>query len=104
MSQLQQRYNDICNEYVHKFSKKQGISFDYWVGDEVGGIASFCEQYFFNFHDISWDINSRQPKGLMLKWQEDVIENYDAEGTISYYSYSNGLRYECLDKKYLKDF
>ncbi len=87
---LKKRYEDVCNEYVDAFVKKQGVVFDGWVGDDIGSIAGFCEQYFFSLSDIVWDINANCPKGLILKWQEDCVSN--PERSINYYSYSKGLR------------
>lgn len=90
IEQLKSNYENVCNEYIKVFKKKQDIDFDGWVGNEIGGIASFCGQYFFNISDIVWDINSNCRKGLILRWQEDCIE--DVSKAINYYSYSNGLR------------
>jgi hypothetical protein len=87
---LKELYESACNGYVELFSKKQGIEFDGWVGDEVGGIASFIHQYFFDISEIVYDINTNQPKGLIIEWQQDMIENGNVE--INYYSYSKGLR------------
>ena len=94
-SKLKKKYESVCNEYIKKFSKKQGIEFDYWIGDEIGGIASFISQYFFNFHDIVWDINSEQPADLILKWQDECVEN--AKTSLNYFSYSKGLRFTDLE-------
>ena len=93
------QYEIICNEYVRKFSDKQDLEFDGWVGDEVGGIASFSSQYFFNISDIVFDLNTNQPVGLILHWQEDGTDyNIQREKTeyINYKSYTMGLRYEDL--------
>ena len=93
------QYENACNEYVRVFSEKQGLEFDGWVGDEVGGIASFISQYFFNISDITFDINTNQPVRLILYWQEDGTDyNMRREKTeyINYKSYTMGLRYEDL--------
>jgi hypothetical protein len=84
------QYELVCNEYIKKFCKKQSIEFDGWVGDEIGDIAGFAEQYFFSLSDIVWDINSRQPKGLILSWQDDYVSN--PTKAINYFSYTKGLR------------
>jgi hypothetical protein len=94
IEKLEKQYEFACNEYVKKFSEKQGLEFDGWVGDTVGGIASFIDQYFFNFNDIVWDINSDQPVGLITQWQDDCVENNGK--SINYYSYSLGLRHSDL--------
>jgi len=85
----------IANEWVDKFCKKQEIEFDYWVADEVGGIGSFINQYFFTLSDIVYDIRTRQPKGLILQWQDEEME-YCLEndgGFTSYYGYTKKVRH-----------
>jgi hypothetical protein len=47
---------------------------------------------FFNFQDIVWDINSKQPKGLIVDWYYESIEN--PKKSMNYYSYTKGLRYD----------
>jgi len=97
---LKIQYQNVCNEYVNRFSEKHDIEFDGWVGDEVGGIASFVSQYFFNISDIVFDIDTNQPVHLILKWQEDGVDYNmfrDKSEYINYKSYTMGLRYEDLE-------
>lgn len=94
---LQKRYETNCNEYINRFCKKQELDFEYWVGDIIGGVASFGDVYFFNFQDIVWDINSNQPNRLILEWLQDCLnEEKTAIGVINYFSYSKGLRFKNL--------
>jgi hypothetical protein len=85
-SELKKQYEKICNEYVEKFCKKQDMDCYGWVGDIVGGVA-FCNDFFFNFQDIVWDINSCQKKELIVDWYYNEM----TEG-INYYSYTKGLK------------
>jgi len=97
---LNLRFEKLVNEYLQKFIKKQDIDFDGWVADDVGGIASFCCQYFFSFDDIRYDIDNDCEVGLILNWQQDGVD-YHMKGkfdTINYRSYHKGLRYEDLEK------
>jgi hypothetical protein len=99
---LKEKYETICMEWVQIFCKKQDLEFDGWVGNEVGGIAIFATQYFFNLSDIILDINTKQPKCLILRWQDDgVIFNMFKETTkyINYKSYTMGLRYDQLTEQ-----
>jgi len=89
----------VCNEWVQKFCNKQQIDFDGWVGDEIGGIASFACQYFFNLSDIILDLKTKQPKGQILDWQSDGVDFNmfnDNQQHINYKSYTMGLRYNQL--------
>lgn len=99
-NELAALYKIICNEYVRKFAKKQGLRFEYWIADNVGETACFNADCSFNFSDIVYDIDTRQPKGLIIKWQNESIEHYVKYketydyANINYYSYSKGLRFK----------
>jgi hypothetical protein len=103
LKELNEIYEFICSGYIQKFCKKQDFNFDGWIGDEIGGIASFSEQYFFNLSDIILDLNTKQPKGLILNWQNDGVDvhfKHPSFATINYKSYTMGLRYEQLLKTF----
>ena len=91
MEQIIINYENACNILVAEFEKKQEIDFDGWVGDEIGEIALFSGEYFFNLSDIVLDLKTNQPKGLILKWFNESI---DFHHYINYKSYKMGLRYE----------
>ena len=95
------KYENICNEIINKFCKKQDIYFEFWVADLVGEVAVFGD-YSFNFTDIIRDLKTNQPKGLILQWQIDSIDFYfknkKSKYRINYYSYCKGVRYEDLKK------
>lgn len=89
MEDLRKVYEKVCNDYLDFFCKKQEIIFEGWVSDQVGGIAFFGE-CFFSFPDIVWDVNSNQPKGLIVDWYHENLEL--PEKSINYFSYTKGLR------------
>lgn len=91
IEELNKQYEYICNEWIKKFCKKQEIEFDGFVGNEIGGVASFNEEYFFEMSDIILDLNTKQPKGLILEWQNSIVEN---GAFINYKSYTMGLRHK----------
>ncbi len=96
IKKLKKKYESCCNDYVAKFCKKQGLESDGWVAEDIGGIV-LCGDYFFNFQDIVWDVNSKQPKDLIFDWYNESLEY--PKKAINYYSYSQGLRYENLENK-----
>jgi hypothetical protein len=99
--ELQTQYENVCNEYVRRFCEKQDIEFDGWISDEVGGIASFISQYFFNMSDIILDMSTNQSVGFILDWQSDGVDFNllkDKTEYINYNSYIMGLRYYDLKK------
>lgn len=89
ISTLKAEYERICNAYIEEFTAKQGHEFDYWVGNEVGGVASFIEQYYFNMADIAYDLHNSCKKGLIFKWQDYCLE-HDCQW--SYHQYVLGFR------------
>jgi hypothetical protein len=96
LSQLKKLYETVINEYIQKFCNKQELELEHWVGNDIGSIACFGDMFFFSFRDIVYDINSKQPKGLIIKWIYESIDN--EEFTINYFSYSKGLRFTDLKK------
>jgi len=85
-----QRFNAACMDYIETFCRKQGLTFEYWVPDQVGQVA-VCVDFYFNFHDIVWDVDSGQPEGLIIKWYDECLTNQ--KKTINYPSYSKGMRF-----------
>lgn len=96
LKELKSGYNYYCGEYISKFCEKHELDFDGWTGNTIGGIAC-CGDCYFNFQDIVWDINSEQPKGLILEWYWDTLDN--PKKSINYYSFSKGLRYSDISNE-----
>ena len=96
---LKEQHEQAVNRYIEKFVKKHGYEFTDWVANEVGGIAVFIEQYYFNFTDIKYDIDNKVKKGLIFQHQDDSVEHHltvNQVETINFKSYAMGLRYEYL--------
>jgi len=97
-NKLKHNYIKACMAYVKKFSDKQELEFEDFLGleDYDCSVAQFGD-YYFNLSDIIYDIETNQPAGLIMQWQDDSIDynmNIDTFGdTINYKSYSKGLRY-----------
>lgn len=92
---LKTKYKKICNEYVERFCQKQffDLSECSWVSDVAGGIL-YCGDFYFDFADIVLDIDSDQPKGQIIDWYYDIVDNYPK--SINYFSYTKGLRFKDL--------
>jgi hypothetical protein len=89
------QYEKACNAIVKAFAKKHEVDFDGWVSDDVGGVASFSCQYFFNIDDMVHDLKTNQKKNLILRWQEDGVDAHFRGDTsnINYRTYCMGLRW-----------
>ena len=97
ITELQSNYNNAVNEYIKVFEKKHGYSFTDWVGNDVGEIACFIEQYFFNFTDIKYDIDNKVKKNLIFEYQDDCLAH--PKKTMNFKSYVMGLRFEDIKMK-----
>lgn len=95
IKELKKVYQSACNEYVDKFCKKQEMENEGWVANQVGGVA-LCSDFYFNFDDIVLDVNTKQPKGVIIDWYDDNLKNPDK--SINYYSYIIGLRVKDISK------
>ena len=62
------------SDYINCFEQKHSISFDGWVGQEVGGVAMFGD-FFFNYDDIRLDIDNKARKDLIFNWYDLVLED-----------------------------
>jgi hypothetical protein len=98
-NRLKQDFDTLCNEYAKLFEEKHEIDFDYWIGGQVGDLASFNEYYAFNIHEIKEDIDNDYPAGLILQWVADNTENVDYGTNINLKSYAMGLRYDELRRR-----
>lgn len=85
MKDLKKQYEKICDDYIKVFCKKQGMDFEYWIVDQVGGIVC-CNDFYFNFLDIVWDINNNQPKGKIVDWYFESLDN--PKKAINYTTYT----------------
>ena len=93
-------WESICDKWIKIFCEKQQLKFDGWIGDEIGGIASFCRNtsiycsYSFNFLDIILDITTKQTPKFILDWYENYTDNaINKRKTISYWAYTKGANF-----------
>lgn len=87
---LQERYEKVCQAYITRFERKQGLELEFWLDDKVGSIACFGDIYFFSFDDIRYDMDTDQPVWQIIQWLEDSTFR---SKHINYKSYCMGARY-----------
>jgi len=66
MEKIIAQYENNCNNLAKLFAEKQGLDFDFWVSDIVGGVASFSWHYLFTIDDIVIDLKKRN-------WSDEKI-------------------------------
>jgi hypothetical protein len=80
-------YQIICSDFAIKFALKQELTFDNWCS-EAGQIYSFNNNdFFFDLHDIIYDLNSDQPTGLIINYHIHLNELHNKE--ITYREFCN---------------
>jgi hypothetical protein len=90
---LQETYEKCVNDYTKLFCDKQGFDLEFWCTDRPGSVGCFGD-YFFDFNDIVFDVNTNQPKGQIIQWYDESVSNVLAGGCrINYLSYTKGIRY-----------
>lgn len=98
IQELKKLYENVCQLYIAAFVEKHGYEFSGWVADDIGQVASFIDEYFFDFTEVTYDINTEQPKGLIFEWFDEIVQ-HSGELHINFRSYSKGLRYTDIQKK-----
>lgn len=91
---LQERFENICEDYLHAFMRKHEF-YDaetgeyveyYWVSDDVGGVVCLAD-YFITLDEIRYDIDNGVDKDVYFKYYESRIEK---EHNINYKHYIQG--------------
>lgn len=59
-------------DYIAKFETKQGLDFHGWADDRIAGFGSI---YFFDIVDIRNDIDRDIPKGVILDYLYEGMDN-----------------------------
>jgi hypothetical protein len=97
---LYRELRDVLSAYIQMFEEKHEVEMQYSVDDELIGVLDFGYVYFFNTADVVFDIDHDLPKGLILQWAEDSVDDSKnpTRQTINLHSYAKGLRFEDLKK------
>ena len=103
IEKLMSKLKNCCEDVVMRFAEKQGLNFEFFVGDNFTDVASFGSIYYFSFTDICYDLFTDQPKGQILIWLENYCHELSKDLSkeakyINYYAYCKGLRYDDLKK------
>ena len=98
--QLRKELEETLMAYIRLFEEKHELDLQYIVNDDIMGLLDFGDVYFFNTTDVVYDIDHDLPKGLILQWAEDSVDDSKnpTRQTINLHSYAIGLRFEDLQK------
>ncbi len=98
--QLRKELEETLMAYIRLFEEKHDLELQYAINDDIMGVLDFGYVYFFNAADVVFDIDHDLPKGMILQWAEDSIDDSKnpARQTINLLSYAMGLRFEDLEE------
>ena len=90
---IQERWRDICQEYLKLFCDKHEYSFDdcFWVADDYGTIACVSDM-FISMEHIRYDIDNNIEETMFEKWYWKAIEIFELTGQdfMNYESFCKG--------------
>ena len=83
---MKQAYKKAVTAYRKAFEKKHNLTFEYWVCDEVGTVASFdLGTYYIDFQDMKYDIDNDVQRDKFIEWYDFTLDaHYKNEPIINY--------------------
>lgn len=89
----QERWKEICQEYLKLFCDKHEYSFEdcFWVADDYGTIACVSDM-FISMEHIRYDIDNNIEETMFEKWYWKAIEIFELTGQdfMNYESFCKG--------------
>ena len=90
---IQERWRDICQEYLKLFCDKHEYFFEdcFWVADDYGTIACVSDM-FISMEHIRYDIDNNIEETMFEKWYWKAIEIFELTGQdfMNYESFCKG--------------
>ena len=89
-TKLRDDFRSVAVRYVERFERKYSLKLEFWVADDVGGVACFGD-WFFSFDDIRYDIDHRLNENVIMDWHQ---ANVDQGARIGLIAWSKGFRHK----------
>ena len=74
---MKKQLEKVLKQYIKEFEKKQDLTFEFAVGDNLMEVISFGYVYFFNMSDIIYDIDNNIKEDIIVEWLEYTIQEKD---------------------------
>ena len=74
---MKKQLEKVLKQYIKEFEKKQNLTFEFAVGDNLMEVISFGYVYFFNMSDIIYDIDNNIKENIIVEWLEYTIQEKD---------------------------
>lgn len=74
---MKKQLEKVLKQYIKEFEKKQDLTFEFAVGDNLMEVISFGYVYFFNMSDIIYDIDNNIKENIIIEWLEYTLQEKD---------------------------
>ena len=74
---MKKQLEKVLKQYIKEFEKKQDLTFEFAVCDNLMEVISFGYVYFFNMSDIIYDIDNNIKENIIVEWLEYTIQEKD---------------------------
>lgn len=78
--EIQELYNDACNEYLQAFCEKHDFDYDEasrsWVANEVGGVCLLGD-YYISFDDMKTDIDMETNENEFFNYYDYSLDAHE---------------------------
>jgi len=87
MAKLNIEYINIVEKYLVKFLESSDDYLDFWVSDEIGGMACISYDLFIDFDSIRYCVDNKISVNTYREYQEDTLERYFKDPKNDYRDY-----------------
>lgn len=74
---MKKQLEKVLKQYIKEFEKKQDLTFEFAVDDNLMEVISFGSVYFFNMSDIIYDVDNAIKENIIVEWLEYTIQEKD---------------------------
>ena len=74
---MKKQLEKVLKQYIKEFEKKQDLTFEFAVDDNLMEVISFGSVYFFNMSDIIYDVDNAIKENIIIEWLEYTIQEKD---------------------------
>lgn len=74
---MKKQLEKVLKQYIKEFEKKQDLTFEFAVDDNLMEVISFGSVYFFNMSDIIYDVDNAIKENIIVEWLEYTLQEKD---------------------------
>ena len=74
---MKKQLEKVLKQYIKEFEKKQDLTFEFAVDDNLMEVISFGSVYFFDISDIIYDVDNAIKENIIIEWFEYTLQEKD---------------------------